>query len=274
MFYVPQSQDQATDRIRRGFPYFQIVLQPIVDLDSETVYGYEALCRGKRGENYTALISDMAPCLIPAFDRLAMARALRLAARFRLEAKGVKIAINLGPLTDTLGRDAACVMRLAKHYRLGAASIMLELSEDIRTHGDSYAQIIGKHRAGGVTVAIDDFGAGYAGLNALATCVPDVVKIDRKLIQGIECNSAKKTIVGALSKVCRKLGVMLIAEGVETNLEYEILRGFGIRFMQGFLFARPTACEMSRVWFPGKKTKHFPRITRGDRVWLRNALRQ
>jgi EAL domain-containing protein (putative c-di-GMP-specific phosphodiesterase class I) len=125
----------------------------------------------------------------------------------------------------------------------------------------------------GFTVAIDDFGAGYAGLNALATCVPDVVKIDRKLIQGIECNSAKKTIVGALSKVCRKLGVMLIAEGVETNLEYEILRGFGIRFMQGFLFARPTACEMSRVWFPGKK-KLFPRITREDRVWLRNALRQ
>jgi EAL domain-containing protein (putative c-di-GMP-specific phosphodiesterase class I) len=193
---------------------------------------------------------------------------------FQLEKKRAKITINLGPLMEMRGRDACYVMRLAKHYGLKMNSVVLELSEGVRMDGTELARIVSIHRSAEVVIAIDDFGAGYAGLNVLARCAPDVVKIDRELIQGIESNLAKKTIVEAFAKVCRKLGVRLIAEGVETMEEYRTLRGFGIRLMQGFLFAHPATCEIPQVQFPRKEPRHYSRITRDDREWLRNAIRQ
>ncbi|WP_433963792.1 EAL domain-containing protein [Tunturiibacter gelidiferens] len=257
--------------MRRTFPEFQIVLQPIVDLETETVYAYEALCRGPHGENYSELVKDFEPSEIPAFDKLAMARSLRLAAAMRLEESGVKLAINLGPLMELRGKDAYYVVRLAKHYGLRTESLVLELSEGVRLDGNELARIVDLHRKAGVVIAIDDFGAGYAGLSVLARCAPDVVKIDRELIKGIASNRAKKTIVEAFSKVCRKLRVKLIAEGVETVEEYLTLRGFGIRYMQGFLFARPAGCEIPQVRYPRSEPKHFPG-SRG-RSWSGFAMR-
>jgi EAL domain-containing protein (putative c-di-GMP-specific phosphodiesterase class I) len=274
MFDFTQSTGQAAHRARREFPEFQIVLQPIVDLETETVYAYEALSRGMQGENYAILIADLDPMQVSAFDKLAMAKSLRVAAKLRLQEKGAKIAINLGPRLDLSGRDVSYVLRLAKHYRLKTSSVVLELSEGVRMSGGKLARIVGIHRAAGVVIAIDDFGAGYAGLNILATCRPDVVKIDRELIQGIEGNKAKKTIVEAFAKVCRKLGVDLIAEGVETYAEFRTLRGFGITLMQGYLFAHPVGCEIPQVRIPPREQRRFPRVTRDEREWLRNALRQ
>jgi EAL domain-containing protein (putative c-di-GMP-specific phosphodiesterase class I) len=274
MFFSTQSNDGSIQRTRRIFPEFQIVLQPIVDLETETVYAYEALCRGPHGENYAALTADFEPWQIPAFDKLAMAMSLRLAAAIRLESRGAKLAINLGPLMEMKGKDAYYVVRLAKHYGLRTDSLVLELSEGVRLDGRELARIVDLHREAGVVIAIDDFGAGYAGLNVLARCAPDVVKIDRELIKGIESDRAKKTIVEAFSKVCRKLRVKLVAEGVETVEEYLTLRGFGIRFMQGFLFARPVGCEIPQVRFPRKEPRHFARITRDELEWFRNAIRQ
>jgi len=256
------------------FPEFQIVLQPIVDLETETVYAYEALCRGPHGENYAKLIENFEVCHIQAFDKLAMAKSLRLAAAMRLERSGAKLAINLGPLMEHQGKDAYYVIRLAKHYGLKTGSIILELSEGVRLTGNELARIVDLHRRAGVVIAIDDFGAGYAGLNLLARCAPDVVKIDRELIKGIESNKAKKTIVEAFSKVCRKLRVKLIAEGVETVEEYLTLRAFKIRYMQGFLFARPEGCEIPQVRYPRSEPKYFSRITQDEVEWLRNAIRQ
>nr|WP_158942990.1 EAL domain-containing protein [Granulicella sp. S190] len=274
MFYSAEGSDPTARRILRTFPAFQILLQPIVDLETETVYAYEALCRGMHGESYSDLIADFEPWQIPSFDKLAMAKSLKLASTMRLEQRGAKVAINLGPLMELRNKDACYVVRLAKHYGLRPDAVMLELSEGVRMDGIELARIVDLHRKAGIIIAIDDFGAGYAGLNVLARCAPDVVKIDRELIKGIESNRAKKTIVEAFSKVCRKLRVKLIAEGVETVEEYLTLRGFGIRFMQGFLFAHPMACELPQVRFPKAEPKYFSRITRDEREWFRNALRQ
>jgi EAL domain-containing protein (putative c-di-GMP-specific phosphodiesterase class I) len=273
MFHTSQSSN-AGHRARRRFPDFQIVLQPIVDLQRQTAYAYEALCRGAHGQNYAALIAGLDPPHIPAFDKLAIARSLRLAAKFRIEERGAKIAINLGLCLNMAERDAAYVLRLAKHYGIKPASIVLELSEGVRMDPSRLAQIVDRHRAAGVLIAIDDFGAGYASLNVLATSMPDVVKIDRELIRDIESNRAKKTIVAGFAKVCRKLGVKLIAEGVETAAEFRTLHGVGIDLMQGFLFAVPAVCELPEIRLPSLERRNFPRVTRHDREWLRNALRQ
>jgi EAL domain-containing protein (putative c-di-GMP-specific phosphodiesterase class I) len=273
MFHSTLSSGAAAHRAKRAFPAFQIMLQPIIDLELKTVYGYEALCRGRAGENYSTLIAGMEPGVIAAFDKLAMARSLHLAAKFRLEAKGAKIAINLGPLMDALGNDSSCVMRLAKHYGISTSSVVLELSEGVKMDAARLARIVDIHQEAGVAIAIDDFGAGYSGLNMLAMCKPDMVKIDLELTRGIDTSFAKQTIVRAFSRVCRQLGVILIAEGVETYEEYEILRGFKIRFMQGRLFGAPSAHEDSEVIFPREALKFFPAITNADKKWLRNAIR-
>jgi EAL domain-containing protein (putative c-di-GMP-specific phosphodiesterase class I) len=274
MFYSMQSNGDADHRKDVRFPEFAIVFQPIVNVETETVYAYEALCRGPHGENHTTLVEKLDRAALAIFDKLAMARSMQLASRLRIEAKGARISINVGPETRLIGKDADYVARLARHYGIKTTSIILEFSEGVRMDCNELAQIVEAQRAAGLSIAMDDFGAGYAGLNVLAICTPDVLKLDRELIKDIESSKPKKTIVGAFTKICRKLGVAIIAEGVETVVECRTLRNFGISLMQGYLFARPTICELPQVHFPGKDQKKFPPISRDDCEWLRNALRQ
>lgn len=274
MFYSMLSSGIAAHREIKQFPDFSIVLQPIVDVTLRTVYAYEALCRGAHGENYITLTANLDSSSLRLFDKLAMARSIRHAARLRIEQKGAKISINVGPETRLLGSDADYITRLAKHYGVKTTSIVLEFSEGLRMDSAELSEIVEKHRAAGSVIAMDDFGAGYAGLNSLAISTPDVLKIDRELIKEIESSKVKKTIVGAFSKICRKLGIEIVAEGVETVAECRTLQGFGISLMQGYLFARPAACELPEVRFPSVEPRHYPRITRDECEWFRNAIRQ
>jgi EAL domain-containing protein (putative c-di-GMP-specific phosphodiesterase class I) len=274
MFYSMQSRGKTAHRSIGRFPDFEIVLQPIVDVNSRTVYAYEALCRGPYGENYTTLVANMEESLLPLFDKLAMARSMRLAAKLRIEERGSKISINVGPETHLVGKDANYIGRLAKHYGIKASSIVLEFSEEVRMDCIKLAQIVENHRAAGSVIAMDDFGAGYAGLNSLAISTPDVLKLDRELIKDIESSKKKKTIVGAFAKICRKIGVEIVAEGVETVAEFRTLQGFGISLMQGYLFARPAGCELPQVSLPSEEHKHYPRVSRDECEWFRNAIRQ
>jgi len=270
LFHFKQS-NRANRGGDRAFPEFEIVLQPIVDLEKENVFAYEALCRGVGGKSYPNLVEGMDPSRQRLFDKLAVAKALRHAAKLRLEGTGAKISLNIGPMA---GADANYVQRVARHYGIKSTSIVLELTKGVRMNCSDLSRIIRGYREAGVMVAIDDFGAGYAGLNTLATCTPDVLKIDRELIKGIEFSKAKKTIVGAFADVCRRLAVRIVAEGVETIAECRTLRRFGISLMQGHLFAHPAACGMPSVSFPSKPRRRLPRVSREDREWLRRALRQ
>jgi EAL domain-containing protein (putative c-di-GMP-specific phosphodiesterase class I) len=91
----------------------------------------------------------------------------------------------------------------------------------------------------GIKMAIDDFGAGYSGLNLLADFQPDQLKLDKELIRNIASRGPRQAIVRALIQICRDLGIELVAEGVETASEYQWLAGEGIFLFQGYFFARP-----------------------------------
>jgi EAL domain-containing protein (putative c-di-GMP-specific phosphodiesterase class I) len=100
-------------------------------------------------------------------------------------------------------------------------------------------KIFKAYRKLGIKTAIDDFGAGYAGLNLLARFQPDIVKIDIDLVRGVDAMPLKQIIVASIVDLCRKLGIAPLAEGVETPSERDFLASLGIDLMQGFLFARP-----------------------------------
>jgi len=87
--------------------------------------------------------------------------------------------------------------------------------------------------------AIDDFGAGHAGLNLLAEFQPDLLKLDLRLVRNIERNGPKQAIVRGIRRTCTDLGIEIIAEGVESKDEYRWFRDEGVKLFQGYLFARP-----------------------------------
>ena len=92
--------------------------------------------------------------------------------------------------------------------------------------------------------AIDDFGAGYAGLNLLAEFQPDIVKLDMALVRGIDTNLPRQAIIAGILGICRMLNVRVIGEGIETVGEMQTLRDLGVELMQGYLFARPAFEEL------------------------------
>jgi EAL domain-containing protein (putative c-di-GMP-specific phosphodiesterase class I) len=100
-------------------------------------------------------------------------------------------------------------------------------------------RIIEAYRARGFTTAIDDFGAGYAGLGLLADLRPDMLKLDMALIRGIDQSAARRAIVAGVLGIADAIGVRCIAEGIETVAELQTLKEIGIRLCQGYLLARP-----------------------------------
>ena len=99
--------------------------------------------------------------------------------------------------------------------------------------------IFREYRRFGFRTAIDDFGAGYAGLNLLAEYQPDIVKIDMDLVRGIDTSQPKQAIVKGIVSICAALKVRVLAEGIETTAERDFLSSTGIDLMQGYLFCKP-----------------------------------
>jgi len=221
------------------FSEVRIAFQPIVDARSASVWGYEALTRGVNGESYPALVADMDEGRRMAFDKLTTARALREASRLGLIQNGVRLTLNVRPTADLAAVDAAFVARAAKHYNIPKASIVLELTEDAKLSCADFHKVVALHRSAGIATGIDDFGSGYSGLNVLATCGADLVKLDKQLVRGIDSDATRQIIVESFARLCERLGSLVVAEGVETREEAETLGSLGIDLMQGYYFGRP-----------------------------------
>ncbi len=99
----------------------------------------------------------------------------------------------------------------------------------------------------GFKTAIDDFGAGYSGLNLLAKFRPDIIKLDIELIRDLDKDEIQQAIVSGIFDFCRKINCEVIAEGVESKEEVEILRDIGINLLQGYYFAKPSFQSLANV---------------------------
>jgi EAL domain-containing protein (putative c-di-GMP-specific phosphodiesterase class I) len=99
--------------------------------------------------------------------------------------------------------------------------------------------IVKSYKNMGFVTAIDDFGAGSSGLTLFASVLPDIVKLDARLISGVHKSRVQKVIVGNMVDMCEKLGVKIIAEGVEEEAELNALTELGVHLFQGYFFARP-----------------------------------
>ncbi|MGI4876079.1 MAG: EAL domain-containing protein [Janthinobacterium lividum] len=220
---------------------FTMAFQPIVDIEAGVVWAYEALVRGVAGEPAGTILDQVEPTMVYRFDQACRVKAVELASALFPPAANIKLSINFMP--NAVYEPNACIRAtLAAATRCGfdPRNLMFEFTENEKMRDvDHVRRIISSYRAQGFTTAIDDFGSGYAGLGLLAELRPDVLKIDTALVRGIDHSATRRTIVAAIVAMAAGLGILPLAEGIETPGELKALQSLGVRLYQGFLIGRP-----------------------------------
>lgn len=224
-----------------GFPMpFSMAFQPIVDARGRHIYGHEALVRGTGGEGAGTVLSKVDADNRYWFDQQCRIKAIELAARLFPAGGSTLLSINFLP--NAVYEPRACIRRtLETAERVGfpRESIIFEFTENEPLDTDHLLKILTTYKAIGFKTAIDDFGAGYAGLSLLAKFQPDIVKLDMDLIRGIDTDPARRAIVDNTLRMLRDLNVTALCEGVETEAEFNTLQDLGAHLFQGYYFGKP-----------------------------------
>jgi EAL domain-containing protein (putative c-di-GMP-specific phosphodiesterase class I) len=220
---------------------FSMAFQPIVDLQTMQPYAFEALIRGLAGEPASAMLARVNDENRYAFDQQCRVKAIETAARAGILDTAARLSINFLP--NAVYSPVACIqltLKTAKGLGFPTDRLIFEFTENEQiADPDHLVSIIDAYQRMGFGTAIDDFGAGHAGLGLLARFQPDTVKLDMELVRGLDQSLPKRIILAGIVGMCRDLGIKLVAEGIETTGELEAVRALGIRFAQGYLFARP-----------------------------------
>lgn len=227
---------------------YTFAFQPIVNVQAKTIFSYEALIRGPNREKAEMVLKSLGPEGVRVLDREGGAKAIGLAASL-----GLQSHLNLNMLPANLEENPAVlkgVLDAARKQGIDPGRIIIEILEREIVHSPKrFTTTIQEFRSCGLKFAIDDFGAGYAGLNLLADFQPDLIKLDMALVKGISGNGPRQAIVRGISRTCFDLGIDLVAEGVETEAEFNWLREEGIELFQGFLLARPAFEKLPREFY-------------------------
>ena len=229
----------------RGLEALFIVVQPVVSAASRTTFAYEALVR--TGE---PLFPD-AGALLEAAERLARVRDLerrifeRLGQTLPELPDGAMLLVNLHPRSLAEQELCADLSPLVPF----ATRVIVEITERSSLHdmGEAREQV-DRLRQLGFRVAVDDLGAGYAGLTSIALLQPDFVKIDIELVRGVEASPTRAILIAGVVALCGQLGIRVIAEGVETAAEKARLIQLGCDLLQGYHIAEPGAPFPSVSW--------------------------
>jgi EAL domain-containing protein (putative c-di-GMP-specific phosphodiesterase class I) len=228
---------------------FTMAFHPIVDLGRGIVWGYEALVRGTQGQPAGQILSQVDESRQYKFDQACRVKAIELAGRLFPRTDETRLSINFMP--NAVYEPAACIrtsLETARRVGFDTRRIMFEFTENERMVDTKHvARIIAEYKRLGFITAIDDFGAGHAGLNLLANLQTDLIKIDMEIIRGVTDSAARRAIIAGILVMARALDITIIAEGIETEAELATLRDAGINLFQGFFFAKPALEDLPTV---------------------------
>lgn len=220
----------------RGLDALFICVQPVVSMSSRTVFAYEALVRTNEPQ-----FPD-ASTFLEAAKRLARVRELE-----RRIFAGIGELLPTMPATSTLfvnlhpqslaERDLCADLAPLVPF---AARVIFEITERSSLHDlDGAREQVERLRQLGFRIAVDDLGAGYAGLTSVALLQPDFVKIDMELVRGVDVSGTRAILIASVVALCGQLGIRVIAEGVETAAEKTRLLELGCDLLQGYYIAAP-----------------------------------
>lgn len=234
---APSICQQCQEQVDLDFD-FTMAFQPIIDCRNRTLFGYEALVRGLNNESAHSVIARVNDSNRYRFDQLCRIKAIALAARL-----GMKGMLSINFLPNAVYRPERCIrttLQAAREHNFPIEQIMFELTEVEQLLDNQHIRgIVDHYQSLGFKTAMDDFGAGYSGLNLLADFLPDIIKLDMHLLRGIDQDPTRQAIVRHCLALFAELKITPLAEGIETREEMACLREMGISLMQGYLFARP-----------------------------------
>ncbi len=239
---------------------FEIAMafQPIVDADTGRPFAFEALVRGRNGEDAGEVLARVTPENRYAFDQQCRVAAIEGAVAAGILETGARLSINFLP--NAVYSPKACIqltLKTARATGFPTDRLIFEFTENERMDDtDHVRDIVDAYREMNFGTAIDDFGAGHAGLGLLAKFQTDYIKLDMELIRGIEASMPRRMIVEGVIRLAHSLNITVIAEGVETQAEYDVLRRIGVRYIQGYFLARPGFRTLPDVtWASGSRAQ-------------------
>jgi len=228
---------------------FSMAFQPIVDLRDNSIFAYEALVRGDDGNGAAAILGKVNEQNRYAFDQACRVKAVELASRLQ-----IPCFVSINFLPNAVYQAATCIratLEAASRFGFPTERLIFEITENEELVDKEHLKsIIREYRLKGFKTAIDDFGAGYSGLNLLAEFQPDIIKLDMALVRSICTDPVRQAIVQGIFGVCKALKIDVIAEGVETHAELQQLLTLGINLYQGYLFAKPEYETLPKVNWP------------------------
>ncbi len=245
----PPGRTDYGARSQSALPSYSFAFQPIVDARQRKVVSYEALVRGRHGEPASHVLGAVCAASLHRFDDESRAAAMTMAASMKLQGH---LHLNCVPRSrvafeGAMGRSAA----LASGLGFRAGQVVLEVKgSEILDHPLEFAKTVAALQHMGFKLAISDFPARPAGGRLLDRLRPDIVKLDRNAVHGIDGNESLQRFAGNVVQVCARLGADVVAECVETMEEYRWLRAAGVGLFQGHLFARPAFEQLPSASLP------------------------
>jgi EAL domain-containing protein (putative c-di-GMP-specific phosphodiesterase class I) len=246
---IPPTDVQACVQCRKGQKLdfdLRFAFQPIVDIGTRTVVAYEALVRGPNGEGAAQVLCRVTRDNLYLFDQSCRTGAIRGAA-----ALGIRERLSINFLPNAVYHPSTCIrstLAAAREHDFPIENIIFEVTEGERVQDRAHlVRLIRAYDEMGFRTAIDDFGAGYAGLELLSDYQPDFLKLDMGLIRDIDTDAPRQAIVKGVLAMCAELGIQVLAEGIETPPERDWLAAAGIRLMQGYLFGRPALDALREI---------------------------
>jgi EAL domain-containing protein (putative c-di-GMP-specific phosphodiesterase class I) len=227
---------------------YSFAFQPIINATTKEIFSYEALLRGRNRDSAQQVLGSVQSSEINRLDDESRRQAFHLAAHL-----GLATHLNLNVIPSTAIKyptTIPAILEAAEGFEILPEQIVLEILEsEMIGNFKAFMDAIHPFRGSGLLFAIDDFGAGYAGLNLLADFQPDLIKLDLHLVREVNRKGPRQAIIRGILHTCFDLGIDVIAEGVEAEEEYFWLRDAGIDLFQGYLFARPRFEELSTDFY-------------------------
>jgi EAL domain-containing protein (putative c-di-GMP-specific phosphodiesterase class I) len=225
---------------------FEYAFQPIVNIVTRSVYAREALVRGPNGESAYSVLSKVTDQNRYQFDQACRVKAVQTAARLNM-----RELLSINFLPNAVYEPTACIqstLEACRAHKFSTEQIIFEVTEGERVDDRPHLiNIFESYRKFGFKTAIDDFGAGYAGLNLLSGFQPHIIKIDMDLVRNIDTCKVRQAIVSGIVLTCKLIGSLVVAEGIETKGERDSLASLGIELMQGYYFCKPAFQALGTV---------------------------
>lgn len=228
-----------------------LVYQPIIDVYSHELVGVEAFMRWNSKEHGQVPPNVFIPLaestgFIHPMGKWAFSEAAKMVRRLQdLEFKNIYIAVNVSVMQFAQEDFIDIIEQAIQENCISAGSIKIELTETVLI--ESFEQIkakIDKIRSLGIKICLDDFGTGYSSINYLTRLPLDVLKLDKSFIAGLANDQKSQKVLENLVCMAHGIGIQVIAEGVETVQQMELVQNLGCNYVQGYYISRPITKDM------------------------------